>query len=735
MTKKIPRGILLLLSLALVVGLVLAGCGKGKEAALQEPGLELSAYERGSTVDFDEATINILAATGGEGGFKYEIMKAIYPTVWASNADNVARTLFPPPYWKGDGQNTTYAFLTNGDKMAVDAAIFAALPPEEQQQVVAAVDGLFDRQAQDTGGARPLEENQAFQLLMGQDGTGYLAGQWKTDATAWMAALNAKAAADYGGQTYSHLTLTQKAGVTASMTVIEPELALYRAMVQSSFRNGLASATYPDKAETAASTVYGKAYAALIPLVEAPVVDAVVWGQQLTAAEQAMVNNRVTGLFDLAAAQASDNVPLTSNVYYGILLVSPGAGQAAADAWAGMVTPSTPGTGAEATAFYTILGGGNPVAGQAAFKEGLARQYYGDNATYAALSAASQGVIDLADNSTAGLSTVQRLPALPLDQNQLYSTLNTEVGAAAAAGWAIDAANGKNAISAASLREWAFYKWMAYENLRNATAARLYPTQVAEMVAAARAGGAISASTYAACNALEQAVVNGMVWAALGSGEQSYVTDRALPGMFGLIQAEMTDAVTLDQSICYLTLAATTATSAAGFKQDVEQGHEAVKTAFYRWLAKEQVKEMRDSAVMIQQSVGVFTVKITNPNEYAIRVNQMDIAFRTTAGASADVVDVAEASVEDVWVPARADGQDGEVSVKVLAPIKAYDVLTWLVTGPKKDSATARQMAQEVFSKIQAGTVVWTYTADLEVSHGSEIIRPKYPQERAGALV
>jgi hypothetical protein len=37
-------------------------------------------------------------------------------------------------------------------------------------------------------------------------------------------------------------------------------------------------------------------------------------------------------------------------------------------------------------------------------------------------------------------------------------------------------------------------------------------------------------------------------------------------------------------------------------------------------------------------------------------------------------------------------------------------------------------MASEVFAKIQAGTIVWTYTADAQVSDSNETQEYSYPE-------
>ena len=719
MYKLARLGMLVSMCLVIASGLVLTGCSSG-EAALEMPEMEFMQYVKGATVDFNEATLNTMAEGGGEAGFKFGTMKSVYPTVWGSNTDNVAKLLFPQPYWRGDGVSTTYAGLTSADQTTIDGYIFAnKLSPAEQQVVLNAVAGFFNRQTVDTSAAKAMEQNTAYGILYGTVTAG-AADAWKTDATAWMEALNAKAAADYSGKTYASISLTEKAAVTGAMTIIDPELAFFRAMAQTSFRNGTASATYPDKRDQIATTRYSEGYADLNPILERPVVDAMVWAQ-LTEAEQAVVNNRVTGTFSLAVAQTTDPVALTSNVYYGILLASPG-GQTAADAWKSTVELTAPGTGAEATAFYTILGAGDAAVGEAAFKEGMTQQYYGAGATYAGLTPASKSVIDQSAAGTAGLSAVQRLPALPLNQNVLYSTLTTSVSSTAGAGWSTDVTGGKNAISSANLIEWAFYKWLAYESFRNGTAASFYPTQVDTQVTAANGLGLITATTYATCNAYEKVVVNGMVWSALGSDEKSYVETRALPGMFGLIQAEMTDAVPLEQSMCYLTLAAPptgTVTAANNWKTDVDAGAP-VTQAFYRWLAKEKVKEMQSSATMIQQTVGEFYIKITNPNKYEINLDTLIVTCRVAAGTANEPVDAARQMLQDVSVPA-----DSELVLKVVASTKTYDVISWMVAGGK-DSTTARALAADVWTKIQNGSAVWSVTVDATVSHKDSIENKVY---------
>jgi len=208
--------------------------------------------------------------------------------------------------------------------------------------------------------------------------------------------------------------------------------------------------------------------------------------------------------------------------------------------------------------------------------------------------------------------------------------------------------------------------------------------------------------------------------------------------MWRKVQAEMTNAVAIDQTFLSMNLRGTmntkareadgknfsSETAAANFKADVEGGM-LLRSAFYRWLAKESVKESAAAAVLIRESAGEFYIKITNPNKYAIRIDKLQLYFRTTAGASEELIDAARQVLEDIWVPAKDGDVDGEVSVKVIAITKTYDLLSWLAM-EGVNTNTARAMANEVFDKIQAGTVVWTAQAEVQVSNEDEIQNYSY---------
>jgi hypothetical protein len=275
-------------------------------------------------------------------------------------------------------------------------------------------------------------------------------------------------------------------------------------------------------------------------------------------------------------------------------------------------------------------------------------------------------------------------------------------------------------VAAGMKMDWAFYKWLAYESFRNGTAATFYPTQVAAKVTEAKTAGYITATTYAGCNAYEKIVVNGMVWSVLGLGEQGYVLGLALPGLFGLVQAEMTDAVSLDQTICYLTLYGNVnATSAEGWKKDVAAGVNQ-RQAFYRWLAKEGVTAMGAAASLIQLGLQEFYFKIDNPNNYEISLDSLNINFTVKASTGETVTAAKQSLGEPVWVPAKQ-----AVNLRVLAPVKTMDVITWQVLIGKSTSQ-AMALAADVWGQIQAGTAKWAVAVEATVSNKKETLTETY---------
>ncbi|MDM8000240.1 MAG: hypothetical protein QUS33_09630, partial [Dehalococcoidia bacterium] len=358
-------GLLLTLCLVIVSGVALTGCGKKKEAALQQPELEFTNYVKGSTVDFDTATLDTMAA-GSQANFMYGLAKTIYPSVWDTYKDSVAAGVFPAPYWRGDGVHTYYTYLSSADQGTVDGRIFATkLTAAEQAVVMGAVDSFFSLYADETAAAKPLAENTAYLILYSQiPDSGASANAWKAEAEAWMTALNNYANSNYGGKSYAQLTYVERKTVEGIVFAkgagtINPEYSFWRVMVKDSFRNGIAAATYPNVAEDNATALYGKSYAALDPCSEKPVVNGAVWAS-LTAAQRANVTERVAGTFTLATEQVNGVIPNNQNIYYitlsmlaDNLTLSDNATQAAIN-WANAVQTKTPGTSENAD-FYAQL--------------------------------------------------------------------------------------------------------------------------------------------------------------------------------------------------------------------------------------------------------------------------------------------------------------------------------------------------------------------------------------------
>ena len=89
MKKRVRVAIMFAFSLVVVASSLLAGCSSG-QAELKMPEMEIFQYLRGTTVDFNDATLNQMAEPAGEAGYKFGLMKTIYPTIFNANKDAVA---------------------------------------------------------------------------------------------------------------------------------------------------------------------------------------------------------------------------------------------------------------------------------------------------------------------------------------------------------------------------------------------------------------------------------------------------------------------------------------------------------------------------------------------------------------------------------------------------------------------------------------------------------------------
>jgi hypothetical protein len=238
------------------------------------------------------------------------------------------------------------------------------------------------------------------------------------------------------------------------------------------------------------------------------------------------------------------------------------------------------------------------------------------------------------------------------------------------------------------------------------------------MAAAAMAYGYITHGTYAECTGIEKAIVNQWVYSqylgvyAPAPQERDYIDFAAVPGFLLGVGAEMTDALPLEQNIAYLTLAKNVSPAAAeGWKTYVGNGVHP-RQAFYIWLAKEAVSGMASAAIMIRMSAAEFYIKVTNPNEYWISLDSLTINCATDVewypGTGNMIsVDMAKIALGDtVWVPPMEGDVEGKLTLRLVAPVKPYDAMVWLIMAGY-DSTTAGALAMLAFNKIQAGTVEW----------------------------
>jgi hypothetical protein len=257
------------------------------------------------------------------------------------------------------------------------------------------------------------------------------------------------------------------------------------------------------------------------------------------------------------------------------------------------------------------------------------------------------------------------------------------------------------------------------------------------MAAAAMAYGYITHDTYAECTGMEQAIVNQWVYSqylgvyAPAPEERDYIDFAAVPGFLLGVGAQMTDALPLEQNIAYLTLYSKVCPAAAeGWVADVEAGVH-YRQAFYRWLAKLAVQGMAAAAPLIRLSVAEFYITVTNPNEYWISLDSLDMNASTDIewlpGSGTMVsVDMAKVAMGDkIWVPPMENGVEGEITIRILAPVKVYDAITWgMLAG--YDQTKAGALATLAFNKIQDGTIAWDVDIAAVISAETGTISETY---------
>ena len=423
MTRIFRVAVFLMLSLALVGGLALTGCSSG-QAELKLPDVTLAAYSKGTSVDFNYATLNQIAEGGGEAGYKFGLAATLYPTYHYSTAarDALAVAIFGSPYYIGDGVSpTTFSQLTSGDQLAVDGAIFATLTAQEQAAVTTGIAGFFDRVDTDMAAAKLPAETSAYALL--KDAAGQAA------ADAWVADI--VAGKNYADRFFVHLV---KQYVSIYPAAFEPFwLALGYASVpaapsdaeielvagiasKTSFVNGTAGTMYPTQREEQAQAMYTKAYKDLSTL-EAPYVDAAVYanlpsvfGSDNTSdMVRSATRDAVAANMKLAGYITADNYTAANEMEKAIV---------------------------DQALFATALPG-----------PALERDY-----------------IDFAAVPGAVLGWGAEMgPAVPLQQNIAYLTLNSQVTTTAANAWVKD-------VEAGTHPRQAFYRWLSKETVSQSAA-------------------------------------------------------------------------------------------------------------------------------------------------------------------------------------------------------------------------------------------------------------------------
>ena len=250
------------------------------------------------------------------------------------------------------------------------------------------------------------------------------------------------------------------------------------------------------------------------------------------------------------------------------------------------------------------------------------------------------------------------------------------------------------------------------------------------MTATLKTHYALSADNYTALKGVEKALVDQAVFLQLDARdecgsyskplsfgphlERDYIDFAALPGAVLGWVAELTPEVPMTQNTAYVTLDSNVdTTSAIGWMEDVIDGV-SPKQAFYRWLAKEGVSEMSGAGTMIQVSVQEFYFKLENPNEYDVSLDSLSLDFQVKA-STGEEVDVSRQALNDkIWVPRRT-----EVILRILAPVKTIDVISWAVMGGE-NSVSAQASASDVWGKIQDGQAEWTIVAQATVANKSE---------------
>ena len=426
-------GIVLVLALLLVTGATVSSCSRN-QAELEMPALEVYQYSKGTTGEFDIATLDQMAESLGETNYKFGLAASIYPTFHYSTTARDAMARSTPsigsPYKFGDNVTpTTYAQLTASDKMAVDGEILAAMDSKEQDAVADAITGFFDRVSNDITVAKAPKDTSAYSILK-QNASEAAASSWADDVSA------GKDCADrfFVYTVKQYVTLLPAAfepfwlalgysGVPSSPGDTEVE-TVARMAGETNFTNGVAATMYPTLAEQQSQALYNKAYGAL-SIMEAPYVNASVYAALPSAFGTGMAA-------DAARAAVRQTITTTLKPAYGF----------------------------SADNYTALRGVEKALVDQAIFLQLDAKDECGNYSKSLGFGPhLERDYIDFAAVPGAVLGWYAELtPELPLTQNIAYLTLDNNVDTTSAIGWIEDVVDGVSP-------KQAFYRWLAKEGV------------------------------------------------------------------------------------------------------------------------------------------------------------------------------------------------------------------------------------------------------------------------------
>jgi hypothetical protein len=420
-----------------MAGAVMFGCSRG-QAQLEMPTVELVQYQKGTTGDLDDATLNQTTESFGASNYRYGLAATVYPSYYSTAARDAMARATPSigsPYKFGDNVTpTTYAQLTANDKSVVDGRIFAALNQREQDAVADAIVGFFDRVSADMAAAKAPAETSAYAVLKQSIGEA-AANSWASDV------LTGK---DYADRFFVHAV---KQYMTIMPSAFEPfwlglgypvvppspsdaEIEMVaRIAGETNFVNGIAGTMYPTQAEQQSQAMYGKTYATLSVL-EAPYVNAAVYaGLPSAFGTGATADTLRAGVRQATTTNLRTFYNLSTDNY------------------------------------ATLKGVEKAQIDQAIFQQLDVKDSCGNYAKPLVFGPhLERDYIDFAAVPGAVLGWGAELaPAVPMNQNLAYLTLESSVDTTSAIGWIRD-------VTAGVSPSQAFYRWLAKEQVSEMSA-------------------------------------------------------------------------------------------------------------------------------------------------------------------------------------------------------------------------------------------------------------------------